>query len=183
MGKKVFTFILSLSFFLISTRLSFAISQPSFPVCSFPTGTLKVSYDEGSHGIPGDMAEYQGRDDVYEVNDTISYQCFCADNGEGIQTNWWKISGLAQSDIDYLKRLGWIYVPDGNLWGLTGDPYLALSTTYTCGAGGVGGGEVLGVNTWNLAATGNKPLIFLLIGLGMAFFLLGWLVQKKSQQS
>lgn len=189
MGKKIFLIILLLVVscgyamsnipnvnhrHMLQVNSVYAISVPSYPSCTFPTGEWKTHYDEGSHGIPGDMAQHLGEDDVYTINDTLTYQCFCADNGEGIQTNWWKIPGLPQPDIDYLKRLGWVYVPDGNLWGLTGDPYMALSTTYDCSGGGVGGPDVLGA--W--APTGNKPQIYFFGILGFVSLVLGLTLKK-----
>lgn len=175
MGKKILISLILTALFFMAVKPAWAVSTPSFPACTFPTGTLKVHYDEGTHGIPGDMTEHSGRDDVYQVNDQILYQCFCADDGSGIQTNWWKASSLTQADIDYLKYLGWVYIPNGSLWGLTGDPYMARSNTYDCGGGGGVGGAVLGA--W--APTGNKPLIYFLAALGLVSFFLGLALKTK----
>jgi len=177
MGKKILIYLILTLFFFMAGKSALAISTPSFPACTFPTGVHKVHYDEGTHGIPGDMSEHLGTDDVYEVNDQILYQCFCTPDGNGIQTNWWKVSSLSQTDIDYLKRLGWVYIPDGSLWGLSSDPYMALSNAYDCSGAGIGvGGAVLGA--W--APTGNKPLIYLFAGSGLLSLALSLRLKKRS---
>ena len=116
-----------------------AISAPNFPSCTNPSGTVKVSYSSGIHGIPGDQGQYVGSDIVYTISNSTLVQCFCAASGSGIQTNWWKQDSLTQDQIDQLVKLGWIFVPDGSTWGLDPVPYLAQNTNFNCGGGGNGG--------------------------------------------
>jgi hypothetical protein len=110
-----------------------AIDIPDFPSCNSPTGSVKVSYDTGIHGIPGDSGEYVGSDVVYTVSDTQLTQCFCAVSGSGIQTNWWKDGSMSAEQVSYLKNLGWIYIADGSAWGLESSAYMAKNTTFNCG--------------------------------------------------
>jgi len=156
-----------------------AVSTPSFPSCSNPTGELKANYASGLHGIPGKSAEHYGSDAVYSLNAEMLIQCFCPDSGStGIKTDWWKISELSDSDRRILEKSGWEFVPNGSLWGLENEPYLAFNSDYTCkntgggsnsGGGsssnndnGTGGGNVLGSVTslpqiLGLADTSSEP--------------------------
>lgn len=114
------------------------ILVPDFPGCTSPSGTPKVIYNSGTHGIVG-QGEVSGSDAVYFVGDSNIMQCYCSVDGRGIQTNWWKFSSLSHRQIDSLKKLGWIYVPDGQAWGLEKAPYLARNISYSCAVSGVGG--------------------------------------------
>lgn len=172
------TTIISIILLVSLTYSVLAIEAPTFPSCLNPQGTLKVKYGSGVHGIVGDTREFRGSDAVYTVSNGRLFQCFCPDTGsEGIQTNWWKVASLSQTEINDFTRQGWILVEDGSLWGLDKDPYLAKNVKYICkGLGGIGGGEVLG-----LASTGSIDSIiyesFLVsIGLGL---LLVWLLLRK----
>jgi hypothetical protein len=190
--------------FLAITQTVFAqnlpVAKPNFPECKTPQGELKVFYPEGTHGIVGDPSTFTGSDSVYILSDATLSQCFCADHGrQGIQTNWWKVSSLTFEELETLKKEGWIFVPDGSLWGLEAAPYMAQNTTYKCGTHNDGGdddnddndddddddndGDVLGTLTsiggqvLGLAATGNWLDITLLgtagvVSLGTAAFLL-----------
>ncbi len=161
-------------------RPAFAVATPTFPSCANPQGTTKVSYSEGTHGIVGSGATYTGKDTVYTLTDNTLTQCFCSADGQGIQTNWWKANFLSENDINVLKSEGWIYVPAGNLWGLSADPYVAKNTAYSCLPGssvggssavlgnGTGGGEVLG-----LAATGDSVLVYTSFLLGGVLLYIG----------
>jgi len=174
-----------------------AQTPPDFPACSNPQGTLKVKYDSGVHGIPGDPNSYTGSDAVYTVDADRTQQCFCSDSGNGIQTNWWRIGSLTQDEIDTLVNLGWHFIPDGSLWGLDLEPYMALNSTYACGGGSTTstttssgssstqgtvlaaaatsqGGSVLG-----LADTGDIITLYGLSVLGFASIILGTLLQKE----
>lgn len=180
MGRNFFyTAILSV-LLIVSAKPALAVATPTFPECSNPQGTLKAHYDNGIHGIPGSTNEYQGSDSVYSLDDLTLLQCFCDDYGQGIQTNWWKIPGFSQEDIDMLKRQSWTYIPNGELWGLDNAPYMAISKEYICG--GTGGGSVLGASTIGsvpgLAATGNILSIYALIGLGTGLMIARLLLQK-----
>ncbi len=179
--KFLASFILALALVLsLQVKSANAILTPIFPHCSSPQGTLKVQYNDGIHGIPGDTSKHHGSDAVYSVTDHSLIQCFCPENGVGIQTNWWKIDGLSQAEIDAYKRSGWTYVPNGALWGLDPVPYLTINTEYICG--GVGGGDVLGAMTgpdFEFAATGNKSSIYSLSLLGLGLIISGFSIKRK----
>jgi hypothetical protein len=133
--SKIFIFLTVFLLGLIfAGRLTYAATTPDFPSCSNPQGSLKVSYPDGVHGIPGSGSTYTGSDSVYTVSPSALTQCFCSIEGAGIQTNWWKIGSLSQEDIDYLKNLGWVYIPDGSIWGLEAASYMAFNSNYNCAA-------------------------------------------------
>ncbi|TSC88177.1 MAG: Uncharacterized protein G01um101416_200 [Microgenomates group bacterium Gr01-1014_16] len=147
--------------------------------CTSPSGSVKVSYDSGIHGVPGDLGEYIGSDIVYTVSDTTLVQCFCAVSGSGIQTNWWRDNSLSQSQIDQLVSDGWIYIPDGSAWGLDSVPYLAKNSSYNCdGPAAAGGGQVLG-----LATTGNSTLLYTMLALGGLTLILAILSRRRNQRA
>ncbi len=191
---------------LLSQNTSFAQSVnddfviPTFPTCNNPQGTIKVSYSEGTHGIPGDTRVYTGRDTVYTLSDTTVVQCFCAPNGRGIQTNWWKVSSLSIDAIEYLTDQGWIYIPDGSVWGLSRDPFMAFNLTLSCETGGTGGtstkkddddddGEILARaistvrgGTLGLASTGDAALIYASGAIAMVSGLSAAILKLKSRK-
>ena len=170
--------------FLSFTGSASAATPPTFPACSNPQGTLKVNYDQGSHGIVGDLSENRGTDAVYTLNTDTLLQCFCSEDGRGIQTNWWKVSSLTDEEIQTLKNSGWFFVANGALWGLASAPYLAKNSDYTCRGGP--GGAVLSATTRStpqvlgLATTGNAASIAALAVLGVVLLLLGILLAKIS---
>lgn len=175
-----------------------AVNTPSFPACSNPQGSVKADYPSGTHGIVGSTATYTGSDKVYQVDSEKVMQCFCASTGgSGIQTNWWKIPNLSESEINIFKSQGWIYVPNGALWGLDEAPYLAINTNYSCSSsngnnnssnsgssqGSVAGaaanavGDVLG-----LASTGNNTFFYLTFITGVLSLLIGFILRKKASR-
>lgn len=174
---------LSLFFFLSSS--AHAVFVPTFPSCLVPQGALKVEHTDGVHGVVGDPAIYRGRDLVFTLSDSTLFQCLCPDNGQGIQTNWWKIDGMSTEDIEFLKSDGWIFIPDGAAWGLASGPYLAKNLPYDCTlprVGGVGGGESFGAQVYGLAPTGNKPVLYgFTMMSGISLFLAWWLGHQKFQ--
>lgn len=163
---------------LSSATPVFALSTPSFPICTNPQGTLKAFYNTGTHGIAGSSATYTGSDTVYTVSDTTLTQCFCSTTGQGIQSNWWKASSLSDSDLAVLRSQGWIFIPDGSAWGLDSAPYMVQNTEYAC-VGGTGGGvvtssgEVLG-----LATTGDALFVYAIFSLGIVFLTVGILTKR-----
>lgn len=183
MDRKIFCLLSVLVIFGLSSTRVLAVAlppEPTFPSCLNPQGTLSVSYPDGTHGIPGDEGNYTGSDKVYSLNDQSLTQCFCATDGRGIQTNWWKTGDLGEEQIAALKSQGWILIPDGSLWGLEKTGYMAKSANYSCngngGTGGgstnnssdngTGGGEILSATTsrygqvLGLATTGGlKPIV------------------------
>ena len=163
------------AFFLVQNI--YATSVPTFPSCISPQGEKIVYYSNGVHGVPGDTTTYSGSDAVYRLSDTTLLQCLCLDDGQGIQTNWWKISSMTQDEIDAFTAKGWKYVPNGVPWGLSDSPYLVKNLNYSCLAktsNGVGGGSVLG-----LASTGNIKTIIFYITSGIALILVGIYLKKN----
>lgn len=106
-------------------------TPPGFTTCLNPQGALIAPTTQGMHGIAGNTAR-SGIDTVYKVTDIAVTQCFCADNGQGIQTNWWKIANMGQATITSFQNQGWIYIPAGDLWGLDNAPYLAQNSSFSC---------------------------------------------------
>lgn len=173
MIKKIsLTLLNATMIFLLSWGVVYGVDIPNFPQCSNPSGTIKSKYDSGTHGIVGIEGTYVGGDVVYQVNENAVVQCFCADSGNGIQTNWWKVPGITEETIKELKALGWIFVPSGSVWSLTNDPYMALNSQYTCkssSGGGSGGSNTSSSSSSNvlaLASTGStlKVAFFALLG-------------------
>lgn len=189
----VLTFFLSTLFF-VGKVFATLPTPPNFPSCVNPQGQLIVSYNSGTHGVPGDPNPYQGNDSVYLVSPDSVMQCLCTDDGSGTQTNWWKVSSLIREEIDSLIAQGWIFIPDGSVWGLEDTTYLAKNVSFSCrssGGGGGGGGssssssssggtgggsvgEVLG-----LAFTGNILYIYFFAVAGLVSVLLGLIKSKK----
>jgi LPXTG-motif cell wall-anchored protein len=181
MSKKtiIWAAIFSIIFFKVFTKDVFAvINVPNFPSCNNPHEFVKSHYDTGTHGIVGSNASYSGSDTVYSIGNDNHYQCFCAESGQGIQTNWWKASSLTADDEKILLNQGWHYVPDGSAWGLASGGYYAINNNYSCRSGQVAGtsfGQVLG-----LASTGSKSQIFALFGLSGLFAVTALILKKKS---
>lgn len=179
--KTVLSFALVAMVFSYTVKPVYAASEPSFPSCLNPQGTLKVKYESGTHGIVGDRGNYQGQDEVYTISDNSLVQCFCPDNGSGIQTNWWKTENFDVDQIKNYQNQGWILVPDGSIWGLSGDQYLAKNSTYAC-HGGTGGG-VLGIGqVLALASTGNIIFIYATALLGISLIAAGIMSQRRNNK-
>lgn len=170
---------------------------PVFPVCSNPQGELKVEYTSGIHGIPGDENAYSGSDKVYIVSENLVTQCLCPESGNGIQTNWWKVGEISEEEIEYYKNTGWIYVPDGSVWGLDEGPYFAHNFAYTCKDGGTGGpsdnggrsssGDIHteGISTSNvlgLAGTGGSITLFTTGILGLLLMASGVILRPHEKR-
>ncbi len=131
MLKKLAVILSQLVLLIVLVGSVNAADVPNFPSCSNPQGTLKVSYSSGTHYIVGGTG-LSGSDSVYYTGDNSLIQCFCADNGSGIQTNWWKLNTLSQEQIDQLVKLGWVYIPSGSTWGLESASYMAINQYYSC---------------------------------------------------
>lgn len=127
-------------FFLIFTLFDGAsvvfadYTPPGFTTCLNPQGSVLANWSTGTHGIAGDTHFHTGVDTVYKVSNIAVTQCFCADNAQGVQTNWWKIPEMDQVTIASFTNQGWIFIPAGDLWGLDPASYLAQNSSYTCGA-------------------------------------------------
>ncbi len=132
MRKIIASLFISLGLIANSYIPAYAVTTPNFPSCLSPQGTLRVFYPNGTHGIVGSSQEYVGSDTVYDLDATTILQCFCSVDGTGIQTNWWNASSLTEEEVEVLKKEGWFYVPDGSLWGLVADPFVAKNVSYSC---------------------------------------------------
>jgi len=176
----VFSIIMFIVFFGVVQPV-YALTIPTFPSCFSPQGTVKVTYSEGTHGIAGKTENYTGKDAVYTLTDSTLMQCYCPSEGSGIQTNWWSIPSLSDPDVKVLENQGWIYIPNGSLWGLKDTPYVAYNTEYECNSCGIGGAEVLGQgiggDVLGLATTGNLPEIAGAFIIGFILILFG--VRKR----
>lgn len=167
---------------LLSVQTVQAIDLPEFPHCANPGGTVVAKYDSGIHGVPGNPTTFSGKDTVYKLDDKRIVQCLCLSDNTGIQTNYWKTSSLSQDEIETLRKLDWIFIPNGAAWGLDESSYMANNSTISCGAtlssstanSGVGGGSVLG-----LAATGGQVELIGLSSLGIAILTAGILLKKR----
>jgi len=163
--KNLILVVLLFVFFAAAGK-SHAATLPTFPSCLNPQGTIKSTYSNGTHGIVGSSNSYSGSDTVYNVLGNSVTQCFCGSDGQGIQTNWFEVSGLTQGEIQDLKNDGWFEVPNGLAWGLADKPYLAKNSNYSCNTSRVGGASASN-NTGNgdgvmgLASTGNSFILFL----------------------
>jgi len=173
-----------------------AQTVPSFPTCANPQGSVKVTYNEGTHGIAGNTGTFTGSDTVFELSGDTTMQCFCADNGDGTQTNWWHAASLTDEEVQVLKNDGWVVVPNGALWGLAEGEWLTFNSPYACPSSnnnenGTSGssntsGQVLSATTdpggsvLGLASTGNIAMIYALAGLGILSLLMGFLLRKLS---
>ncbi|KKR11402.1 MAG: hypothetical protein UT39_C0008G0035 [Candidatus Woesebacteria bacterium GW2011_GWA1_39_21] len=131
MFKKIALIIAQVVLVFALAKVVNAQTPPDFPSCSNPQGTLKVSYDSGTHYLVGGTA-VTGSDAVYYTGETSLIQCFCADDGNGVQTNWWRVDSLNQDQIDQLVKLGWTYIPTGSNWGLDDSSYMAMNANYQC---------------------------------------------------
>lgn len=186
--KLIFSLIIIFGLYLTFPGQAFAQTPPDFPACSNPQGTLNRNYTSGIHGVVGDPNTYSGADGVYGVDAVRTLQCFCSDAGNGIQTNWWRVGSLTQDEIDTLVKLGWNYVPDGSVWGLNSEAYMAKNSPYACGGSSSTEtpGAVLAASTstsgsvLGLAGTGEALTFYGLIVLGFASILLGTLLKRKS---
>jgi|SRR3989338_2767709 len=174
LGIIVSIFLTSLSSH--SAQSAYAVTVPQYPSCVAPSGLVKVSYPNGTHGIVGSSLDYTGSDTVYQINSDQVTQCFCPNDGNGgIQTNWLNTTGLSQEDIDVLKHDGWILIPNGTLWGLDEGSYLAKNIDFTCkgGTGSSNGqtqsasGSVLAGAIQALAGTGNTVIMITIFLIGL----------------
>ncbi|MBI4067573.1 hypothetical protein HY407_04265 [Candidatus Gottesmanbacteria bacterium] len=174
----------------------YAIDPPIFPSCANPPGDVRVSNSSGNHGILG-LGSLSGSDTVYNLEDGNILQCFCAENGSGIQTNFWKISSLSQEEIDQLKSLGWTFIPSGSIWGLSNEPYMAINSNYSCrgttttttttttnpgSTGSVLGTSAAAGDVLGLAATGDSILLYGFAILGFSSLSLGLYLKKQENQ-
>ncbi len=175
--------IVAISLFILTTisvRPAFADGAvlPDFGSCLNPQGDVIASYENGKHGIVGKTKEVIGSDSVYKSSSNGVTQCFCPINGDGIQTNWYKVSNVSPKDINVLKSQGWTYIVNGSSWGLEDAPYLAKNSKFACK------GSSTTYNTENvlgLASTGDGETIYALILSGAAFLISGIILRRFSK--
>lgn len=165
-----------------------AATIPSFPSCANPQGTVRVNYDNGTHGVAGDSNSYSGKDTVYTLSENTLAQCLCPANGNGVQTNWWKVTGLSQEEKDVFVSQGWILIPNGSAWGLDNEPYLAKNSSYSCTTGSLGGvsdsKSILATSAQailGLANTGNIVFVLFTVLGGLALIGSGIALSKKNK--
>lgn len=204
--KSIIALLIVTVIYIAQTSVLFAYEVPNFTSCINPQGEIKVNYETGTHGIVGSEATYSGKDTVYTLSGEALTQCFCATDGKGIQTNWWKVSALTEAEINSLKLQGWNYVPNGALWGLEQTPYLALNSDYSCkdsgsaaslnntgssasstnGSGNsASGGSVAGVSAGvgqvlGLASTGNSKFFYGVLSTSFIALSLGLFLKKRA---
>ncbi len=179
MSKLCLSLVLFLILTAVNPAVAFAATIPSFPSCSNPNSPIRVQYDSGTHGIVGDSKTYTGKDTVYNLSDGNVLQCFCASDGAGIETYWWKTSSLTENEIDSLTGDDWVYIPNGSAWGLDQGGYLAKNTNYSCGgqvtpAAASTSGSVLG-----LASTGSLVSIYTYLVFGLISLLSGIALKRQ----
>lgn len=181
MKRLLSSLLIFIALLVMSNSKVMAVDVPSFPNCPFPGGELIASYDSGTHGVPGDVANYTGEDHVYKINENQVVQCLCADDGQGVQTWWWKQPSLTATQEAILNKDGWVRVPNGANWGLDATVYFAKNTYHDCN--GRGGGELLGASTSvgsvlgadTMAGTGNLSAI---VSLGVVS-VLGFITARR----
>lgn len=166
-------------------------TEPTFPHCLDLQGQVKVVHYSGTHGIPGDLNTYTGKDQVNWLSESTLVQCFCPDKGvNGIQTNWWKITDFSERSIETLIKLGWVYIPNGEKWGLQEGPYLAKNTEYVCkGTGGPGDRNSSddpndkhdAPKLKYLPATGNTRIIAVSLASSLLFLVLALMLRKNAK--
>ena len=184
--KKIISILSLLSLMFVPSV--HAIDIPEFPHCSNTGGQIIAKYESGIHGVPGNPTTFSGRDTVYRLDDTRTVQCLCLEDNTGIQTNWWKVSSISQEEIDTLKKLDWIFIPNGTSWGLSDSAYFAKNSNFSCGSNSNGqilssstsinngvGGSVLG-----LAATGGSIELIGFASLGIAILTAGIILKKRA---
>src|SRR3989344_9531538 len=196
--KILLSCVLIVLMFLVFKGQSHAATPPTFPSCANPQGTVISSNSTVPHGVPGNSNSFNGTDAVFRIGEDTIVQCLCPSNGAGIQSNWWKINGLTQAEIQVFQSQGWILVSDGAAWGLPAGPYLVQNVAFSCPGGGNGGGpgdgrsdgrsdgrgggSVLGAATGSvlgLATTGNSAFILGVFLIGVTLFFSGLILNHR----
>jgi hypothetical protein len=182
--QQLFVGGISLVLFLsVAAKSALAIASVEFPSCLNPQVTASQVNIGTSHGVVGKNTPYSGTDSIYQLNNDNVLQCLCTNNGTGIQTNWLRVGVLSQNDINDLIGQGWVYIDNGELWGLKSGPYLAKNIEYTChstsgSSNGTSAGVTLQQGVLGLAGTGNLTAIYGLIMMGLILFFVGTLLSR-----
>ncbi len=177
--RKIIIAISLVLFTTLSALPASAAGMPDFGSCVNPQGKVLASYDNGKHGIVGRKDLVSGSDSVYQSSDKGVTQCFCPEDGNGIQTNWLDASKLKSAEIESRKKEGWTYFATGSDWGLKDVPYLAKNTDYACKKTATKKSEAAKV--LSLASTGESMTIYTFILSGGAFLITGMVLQKLSR--
>lgn len=165
-----------------------AVEVPQFPSCTNPQGEQIASYSSGTHGVPGDTNTYTGSDHVYRLNSEQVLQCLCAESGNGIQTNWFKVGQLSEQEQKTYEVAGYTYIPNGAAWGLEETGYVAKNSSYSCRSTGTGGsvqsgsssqGAGVQASVLGLASTGDVTSLLGFFFAGVIALILGVTLKKK----
>lgn len=133
--KNLFVVLALLTAILAVSKTAYAVAvDTSSTSCLAPVGNVIADYPNGTHGIVGGTGK-EGHDTVYSQINGNALQCLCATDGTGTQTNWLSIGEMSQDQIKIYENQGWIFVPDGSVWGLSDGSYLAKNISYSCGGG------------------------------------------------
>lgn len=128
--KSIALTAITASLFVSAASPVYANSVPEFGSCVNPQWSKTQENHGSNHGVVN-VGTFSGVDSIYASGGN-ALQCLCTDTGEGYQTNWLKASDYSHEQIESLKAQGWIYVPEGQDWGLEKGPYLAKNASYTC---------------------------------------------------
>ncbi|HVF69627.1 MAG TPA: hypothetical protein VNA13_03615 [Xanthomonadales bacterium] len=176
LNQKLIVAISLFTFLSVSALPVHAEKLPNFGSCVNPQGKVIASYENGKHGIVGRKDLVSGSDAVYQSSERGVTQCFCPEDGNGIQTNWFDVSKLTKAEIETLKKDGWTYFATGSDWGLKDVAYVAKNSDYACKNTAQKKGEVSKV--LSLASTGESVTIYALILSGAAFLISGLVLRK-----
>lgn len=179
LNKKIIVAISLLVLTTLSALPAHADTIPNFGSCVNPQGKVLASYEKGKHGIVGKKDLVSGSDAVYQSSNRGVTQCFCPEDGNGIQTNWYDASKLTSAEIETRKKEGWTYFATGHDWNLKDVPYLAKNSDYACKKTANKKSEAAKV--LSLASTGESVTIYAFIISGAAFLISGLILRKLSR--
>lgn len=181
----------------MSAALPVYANPTEFGSCVNPQWSKTQENHGANHGVIG-VGTFSGVDSIYESNGNVM-QCLCADNGAGYQTNW--VKAQSHEQVESMKAQGWMYVPEGQDWGLAKGPYMAKNEAYTCVnctptptttvtptvttvPGPTTENKVGGASANNssspLASTGNALIIYISLLAGAVALILGMVLKKFS---
>ena len=132
--KKIFYYfpifaVMAFTAWLLLAAKVFAYDAPVFPTCIDPQGSEIISQESTAFNPDGT----RGVGNVYyRISDDKIMQCYCDESANGSQTNWWKVSGLSQEELEYFQQEGWNYVQNGSNSGFEDAPYLVKSSSFNC---------------------------------------------------
>ncbi len=195
MKLKLFLLIVALHF-VFQPKTALAVVNTDVSSCVNPQGSVLADHESGTHGIVNSSETYTGSDKVYLQNNGNVVQCYCNNDGSGIQTNWIKNTGFSESERSILKNQGYISIPDGSLWGLSSGEYFAKNESFSCkgsngnsgsndskvgGASATSNGSSSPLSTF--ANTGNSLLFYSTLVLGLGSLAYGVFAPKKRKTS